>query len=652
MLSFIFKCLNLLQACLVLGRMQYYSFIKLSFINHQAVVTIEFRVTLKKPKKTYRDMTRICIVKKEKCNPQGCGGYLCIRMCPVNRKGEECIIKTEDGKVGIVEDLCIGCGICPKKCPFEALDVINLPEELKKEPVHRYSENGFALYNLPTPMNNKVVGIIGKNGIGKSTALKILAGVEKPNLGKPGKEAEYDELIDYFKGNEAQGFFEKLKKGEVSISYKPQQVDLIPKQYKGTVKGLLEKVDELKELDKIAEVLELKEVLEHDIKKISGGELQRVAIAACVLKKADVYFFDEPTSFLDVKQRLKISSFIRSLADENTGVMVVEHDLIILDYMADLIHLMYGKPSAYGVVSQPKSAKAGINVYLSGYLKEENIRFREQGIKFEARPPVDIKRMELLTEWEAFKQKLGSFELEAGKGEVYKHDLVGILGENGIGKTTFVRALAGEISGQSPLVQKAKKLSDIKGHELKGLKISYKPQYLESNDELVMNFLQEAVQKHDVQLIRPLELKQLLMRKLSELSGGELQRVWIAKCLSADSDLILMDEPSAYLDIEQRLRLGKIISDMLKITGRSALIVDHDLLFVDTISDRLIVFQGKPAVQGRVTGPFPMEKGMNNFLQNIELTFRRDEESKRPRINKPGSQKDEEQKKSGKLYYS
>jgi ATP-binding cassette subfamily E protein 1 len=126
----------------------------------------------------------------------------------------------------------------------------------------------------------------------------------------------------------------------------------------------------------------------------------------------------------------------------------------------------------------------------------------------------------------------------------------------------------------------------------------------------------------------------------------------IAKSLSNESDIILMDEPSAYLDVEQRLRLGKIVRDLLNITGRSALIVDHDLLFVDTISDRLVVFEGKPAVHGIVKGPFPMEEGMNKFLQNIQLTFRRDEESKRPRINKPGSQKDQEQKRSGKLYYA
>ena len=579
-------------------------------------------------------MTRIAVVDKDKCHSSECGDYLCLRLCPVNRTGIECMIKTEDGKVIINEDTCIGCGICPKRCPFGALSVVNLPEELKNEPIHRYGQNGFALFNLPVPVFGKVVGIIGRNGIGKSTAIKILANIEKPNLGKK-EAASHEQLIDYFKGSEAQAFFEKVKKGDVIVSYKPQQVEGIPKQYKGSVKGLLGKVDEKGELDKITDLLEINEILDHDIKDISGGELQRVAIAACVLKKADVYFFDEPTSYLDVKQRLKISKFIRSLANEKTSIIVIEHDLIILDYMADLIHLMYGKPGVYGVVSQPKSAKAGINTYLGGFLREENVRFRDKAIKFEIHPPINVAKTNLLTEWKSFKQSLGSFELEANTGSIYHHDLIGVLGENGIGKTSFVKCLAGE----------------IKGHELKDLTIAYKPQYLESSDELVMNYLQEAINNHKSQLIKPLELEGVMMRKLNELSGGELQRVAIAKALSENSDLILMDEPSAYLDVEQRLKLGKIVRDILSLTNRSAMIVDHDLLFVDTISDRLIVFEGKPAISGRVEGPFFMETGMNNFLKNIKLTFRRDEETKRPRINKPGSQKDEEQKKSGKLYY-
>ena len=558
-----------------------------------------------------------------------------VAVCPVNRTGKECIVIRPDGKLFIDEMLCIGCGICPKIDP-DAIHIINLPEQFEDDPIHRHGENGFALYSLPTPIFGKVVGIVGKNGIGKSTAIRILAGVEKPNLGKPGKEASYDEIIQKFKGSEAQGFFEKLKKGEIKVSYKPQQVELIAKQFKGKVEDLLKKVDEKNQLMEVAQKLDLTQVLGHDISKISGGELQRVAIAACALRKASVYFFDEPTSYLDVKQRLKVSEFIRTLTNDKTGVVLIEHDLIVLDYLADLVHLMYGTPSAYGVVSQPKSAKAGINTYLSGFLKDENVRFRDYEIKFEARPPIDEKKIHTLTTWEAFREKLGTFSIEAQEGKIYRNDIVGILGENGIGKTSFVKILAGE----------------IKSHKLEGLRVAYKPQYLEANDELVMVFLQHAIQKFEVQLMRPLELKGLLMKKLSELSGGELQRVYIAKALSEESDLVLMDEPSAYLDIEQRLRLGKIVRETLELSHKSALIVDHDLLLIDTISNRLIVFDGKPAVHGKVEGPFFMEEGMNRFLRNVELTFRRDEESSRPRINKQGSQLDKQQKASGRLYYA
>ena len=242
--------------------------------------------------------------------------------------------------------------------------MVNLPEELNKEPIHRYGQNGFALYNLPTPLFGKVVGIVGRNGIGKSTAIKILAGVLKPNLGRNDKsqEATYEELITYFKGTEAQAFFEKQKKGEIKIAYKPQQVDMIPKQFKGTVQELLEKADEKGVLKEMVERLELNNLLDHNIEDVSGGELQRIAIAATVLKKANVYFFDEPTSYLDIKQRLKISKFIRELADEKTAVMVIEHDLIILDYMTDFVHLMYGKEAAFGVCSMVKTTRVGINV--------------------------------------------------------------------------------------------------------------------------------------------------------------------------------------------------------------------------------------------------------------------------------------------------
>ena len=584
-------------------------------------------------------MTRIAIVDNQKLKDMQEKLHI-QSLCPVNRTGKECIKIEAGSKLTIDERLCTGCGICPKAAT-DAIKIINLPEELKAAPVHRYGENKFVLYSLPTPTFGKVTGILGVNGIGKSTALKILASVIKPNFGDwTIQDTDYDELIGFFKGTEAQGFFERIKKGDIKIAYKPQQVDLIPKATKGKVIDLLKKIDEKNVLKKIADELELKEILNNEISEISGGELQRVAIAATVLKDANFYIFDEPTSYLDIKQRIKISRFIKSLITEENSVLVVEHDLIILDYIADLVNIMYGKEDCYGIVSGVKPVKNGINVYLSGYVKEENVRFRDSKIKFEEKPPIKKKHTkEAIISWHDIQKKLGNFALNAHKGSIHKNEIIGVLGENGIGKTTFVKILAGV-------------LEQDKGETTTKIRVSYKPQYLEVSDSLVVEVLKDAFNRYSNQIIEPLNIQPLSLKQLSELSGGELQRVAIAYCLQQDADLYLLDEPSAYLDAEQRLILSKAIRDFIEQKEASAMIVDHDLLFIDYISDKLIVFEGKPAIFGDVTGPFDMEEGMNKFLKELGITLRRDAESNRPRVNKLDSRLDREQKEQGKYYYA
>jgi len=582
-------------------------------------------------------MKRIAVVDNEKLKDKQKNLYI-QSLCPVNRSGKECISVAKDGFLSIDEATCIGCGICPKAAP-DAIKIVNLPEILDKKPIHRYGENKFALYSLPTPIFDKVVGVLGINGIGKSSAISILGGLLKPNFGDLKKKADFKEIINFFKGTETQLFFEKVEKKEIKVSYKPQHVDLIPKSKKGKVRSLLKKIDEKNKLDEIAKELEIEDILDNNIEKISGGELQRVAIAATVLKKANLYIFDEPTSYLDIKQRINVSKFIRNLSNENTSVMVVEHDLIIFDYMSDLAHIMYGSENVYGSVSGLKPVKNSINVYLGGYLKEENIRFRDKKVKFEARKPFSKKKGEELISWSGLGKKLGKFLLETESGSINKGEVIGVLGENGIGKTTFVKILANVIKKD-------------KGQLSSNVKVSYKPQYLESSDELVMVVLQDAIKKYTNQVINPLNLKSLFEKKLNELSGGELQKVAIAYCLGNDSDLFLLDEPSAYLDIEQRLIVSKVIRDFAELQNKSALVVDHDLLFLDYLSDKLMVFDGMPAKNGIVKGPFAMEEGMNMFLEKLQITLRRDKENMMARVNKLDSKLDREQKDKGKFYYA
>jgi len=153
-------------------------------------------------------------------------------------------------------------------------------------------------------------------------------------------------------------------------------------------------------------------------------------------------------------------------------------------------------------------------------------------------------------------------------------------------------------------------------------------------------------------VLDPLELEPLLDRNTDELSGGELQRVAIAECLSREADVYFLDEPSAHLDVEQRLITAKMIRRKMELEKKSAIVIDHDIGFVDYIADKIMVFSGEPGVNGDGHKPEELRAGMNVFLKGMDMTFRRDEETKRPRANKPGSQKDKEQRAKGEYYYS
>jgi len=588
---------------------------------------------------------RIAVIDKEKCNPIGCGDFLCIRMCPLNRMGKEAMTKGSDGKAHIDENIANdACQVCVNICPFGAIHMVKLPDKLTSKPIHRFGKDSFILYNLPLPSFDKVVGIIGRNGIGKSTALKILAGVMKPNLGEPESgEKDINDLIDMYRGTEVQKFLEKIKSGDITIAYKPQAIQLLPDQVKGKVRDLLEKANQNGRMDEMVTRLELSNVLDRDIEDLSGGELQRMAIAATVLKNANFYFFDEPASFLDITSRIKVAKLIREMANYHTAVMVIEHDLTTLDYISDQIQILYGEPAVYGIITQTKPVRRGINEYLDGFLPDDNIRFRPYKITF-SRGIEKHGQTPVLFEWPDLTKTFTSFKIKINAGKIHKGDVLTITGSNGLGKTTFLKMLTGMIEPD--------------GGELKDkVRIAYKPQDLIPQAGTVKDWLDKVAKDHDSgwfkqNILEKLSLQTIIQNNISDLSGGELQKVFIAVTLSQEADVYAFDEPSAFIDVEDRIKVAEVIRDFMIKKETCAIVVDHDVQFLDFIGDEMLVFHGEQGKEGSVKGPLGKREGMNEVLKMLGITYRMDQQTKRPRINKIGSQLDITQKKEGKYYYA
>lgn len=595
---------------------------------------------------------RIAIVNDDKCKPKRCRQE-CKKSCPVVKTGKLCIEVTPASKVAFISEiLCIGCGICVKKCPFDAITIINLPTNLEKEVTHRYSANSFKLHRLPTPRPGQVLGLVGTNGIGKSTALKILAGKQKPNLGRFDDPPDWEEILRYFRGSELQNYFTKVLEDDIKATIKPQYVDNVPRAIKGPMKKVGELINARLEKSKedaryILSTLDLRHILKRDINQLSGGELQRFTIAMTCVQDATVYMFDEPSSYLDVKQRLKAAEIIRSVLDATSYCIVVEHDLSVLDYLSDFVCILYGVPSVYGVVTLPASVREGINIFLDGHLPAENLRFRTESLQFrlvDANDNFQIDASRRFT-YPELRKTQGDFKLRVKPGEFTDSEIIVMMGENGTGKTTFCKLLAGAIPPDD-------------GTEVPKLNISMKPQKIAPKftgtvrqlffKKIRASFLNS---QFNTDVVKPLKIEDIIDQEVQHLSGGELQRVAIVLALGKIADIYLIDEPSAYLDSEQRIICSKVIRRFIIHAKKTAFIVEHDFIMATYLADKVIVFEGKPSEDAYANPPESLLTGCNKFLKNLNVTFRRDPNSFRPRINKLDSQMDKEQKANGNYFF-
>ena len=575
--------------------------------------------------------------------------------------GTLCVEVKSTSKISVIsEELCIGCGICVKKCPYKAIDIINLPKSLENETTHRFGRNSFKLHRLPTPRPNQVLGLVGTNGIGKSTALKILAGKLKPNLGNFTNPPDWETILKYFRGSELQNYIKRILEEDLVARMKIQYVDQIPRHLRGQVEKLLNARSERDVLKEVCDALELNHLMSRDIDQLSGGELQRLAIAMTTVSKSDVYMYDEPSSYLDVKQRLRAAEVIRSVLDTKKGtyVIVVEHDLAVLDYLSDFVCVLYGRPGAYGVVTMPFNVRDGINIFLAGFVPTENLRFREIELSFKVAQTAEdtLKRgkRDAQYNYEAMTKTLQgkghTFKLHVEAGNFSESEIIVMLGENGTGKTTFIRMLAG--------LMKCDEEEAGRASSIPALSVSYKPQTIspkfEGSVEALFQMKIRAAYIHpqfQTDVLKPMNIEGIMEQPVNVLSGGELQRVAIVLALGKPANIYLIDEPSAYLDSEQRIVCARIIKRFILHAKRTAFVVEHDFIMATYLADRVVVYEGQPGVECTARKPEILLTGMNRFLKHLSITFRRDPNNYRPRINKMDSQKDKEQKASGNYFF-
>lgn len=663
-------------------------------------------------------MTRIAIIDKDKCKPEKCAKE-CMKYCPPQRSGKRVIDIEDTGKslsdidksqmlvyeenktrkvAKISENLCIGCNQCVKVCPFGAIKIVNIPEENPNDIVHRYSPNAFRLYKLPIMKPNTIIGIIGENGVGKTTLIDILSNKIRPNFEQYNKSLTDKEIISKFRGTVLQDYLKELYSYKLCFSIKEQRVKNslinIPKTY--TVREFIEhNYLDMKKISKLDsfEYLEIDKLLDFNVHTLSGGELQRLLCWKTAVTNADVYLFDEPSNYLDIKQRLEISRLIKSIQDSGKYVIVIEHDLSILDYICDEIYIVYGQPGVYGIVSKPLSTLEGINMYLDGYITTQNIRFREEEfnlkpisdtlliineVKYEVKYELDYESKELDKEldngydngydkvreinkfnkddipriqYPSSSVKYDKFELTIPSGRIeMDNNIVVVMGENGTGKTTFINWIA-KNNGKS--VSMKEQSVNIKKYEKYGT-------VSELIHKKIRTMYYDPLFQTDV--VKKLNIEPLESRHLNELSGGELQRVMILICLGTPADIYLLDEPSANLDIDYRLKVIKIIKRFIINNKKMSFIIEHDIMmsvaFAQEIGSKILIVKETDNKKNEnkngikyctVSDYYDFHNGINNVLKLMNITMRISSHN-RPRINKCNSQLEQEQKRNGNYY--
>ncbi|HRK18273.1 MAG TPA: energy-dependent translational throttle protein EttA [Hyphomicrobiaceae bacterium] len=482
------------------------------------------------------------------------------------------------------------------------------------------------------------IGVVGLNGAGKSTLLKIMAGTtddftgeawpaEGIKVGYLPQEPELDPAKDVM-GNAMEGVAEKKaiidRYNELAANYSDETADEMAK--------LQDEIDSQNLWDLDAQVEQALDALrcppgDADVTKLSGGEKRRVALTKLLLSKPDILLLDEPTNHLDAESVAWLQKF---LTDYTGCVILVTHDRYFLDSITEwTLELDRGQgvpwkgnySSWLEQKAKREEAEKGAEESKAKAMKRELEWIRSSPKARQAKSKARITAFEKLAE-EAGRQEVGKAQIQIAQGprlggvviecegltKAYGDKLlidnlsfklppggiVGVIGPNGAGKTTLFKMLTGQEKPDKGTIRLGETVKISYVDQSRAHLDDKKTVWEEISGGLDMMKLSDKREINSRAYCGWFNFKGAdQQKKVGLLSGGERNRVHLAKMLKEGGNLLLLDEPTNDLDTETLSSLESALEDF----PGCAVVISHDRFFLDRLATHILAFEGDSHVE-------------------------------------------------------
>ena len=492
------------------------------------------------------------------------------------------------------------------------------------------------------------IGLIGRNGAGKSSFLKILAGVQQLDDGhlvcQSNLKVVYVPQESFF--DDQANVFDVVAEGLGELKHHLHEYHRIS----AALAEQADHADLLKQLNQLQVEIESRDGWQFDslivqtlaqlglpedelIGNLSGGQKKRVALAQAWVQKPDLLLLDEPTNHLDIEAIEWLETLLQNF---NGSLVVITHDRRFLDAIATRIveldrGIMRSYPGTFtqytDIKTQELAAEAEQNRLFDKFHAQEEVWIRKGVEARRTRNEGRVKRLEQLRRDRAARRDVQgqvNFKLESGEKSgkiiaelehasfayperdimrdfscvIQRGDKIGLIGPNGIGKTTFLKLILGELEPTSGKVKLGSKQS-----------VAYFDQFRSAlnEDDTVFYTLGQgndyvtvgSKQKHVMSYLEDfLFAPQRAQSPVKSLSGGERNRLLLAKLFTQPANILVLDEPTNDLDIDTQELLEGLLQDY----DGTVFLVSHDRMFIDNVITQSIVFEGNGTLKEYIGG--------------------------------------------------